>query len=99
MHRNRAVPAMRRDDGNPLSTVFIKLKRTLLVTGLQAILVGKNPDLQEVHEFGLRCIVLAMADSRTRAHALHVAESDNRARPVLSLCANAPSSTYVIIFM
>jgi hypothetical protein len=71
---------MRRDDGNPLPAVFIELKRTLLVTGLQAILVGKNPDLQEVHRFGLRCVVLAVADSRTRAHALHVADSDNRAR-------------------
>ena len=43
MHRNRAVPAMRRHDGNPLPTVFIELKRTLLVTGLQAIRFGKNP--------------------------------------------------------
>jgi hypothetical protein len=32
---------MRRRDGNPLPTVFIELKRTLLVTGLQAIRSGR----------------------------------------------------------
>jgi hypothetical protein len=80
MHRNRAVAAMRRDDVNPLPTVFFEIKRTLLVAELQAVRVGKNPNLEEVHRIGLRCVVLAMADAGARAHALHVADSDNGAR-------------------
>src|ERR671919_304059 len=72
MRGNRAFAAILRDDRDPLPTVLLELKRTLFITRQQTCLVWDDPNLQEVHGLGLRCVVLAVADACSRAHPLHV---------------------------
>src|SRR5919106_3739478 len=80
MRRNCALVAILRDDRNPFSGVFLDVKRTLLIAWPQARRGGKNPNLQEVHRLGLRCVVFAVADSCSRAHPLHITNANDGAR-------------------
>ena len=53
----------------------------LFVTRRQTGLVWNDPDLQEMNGFGWRRVVFAVADSGPRAHALDIADPDDRASP------------------
>src|SRR5262245_60922888 len=54
------------------------VERALFVARLDALAVGDEPDLQEVHVGGLRGVELAVADARSGAHALDLARADHR---------------------
>src|SRR5262249_30580932 len=47
---------------------------------LNALALGQNPDLVEVDRLGLRVVELAVANSRSGAHLLHLARADHRPR-------------------
>src|SRR5260221_5289431 len=51
-----------------------------LVAGRDAAHVRLDPDLQEMRDFGLGLVLLAVLHAAARAHALHVARDDGRAR-------------------
>ncbi len=51
----------------------------LFVAGLEAFLIGRDPDLQQAHLFVWRRIELAVADSCACGHALNFAAADDRA--------------------
>src|SRR5262245_48262003 len=80
MHRHGTIASLFRSDESPSPAIFIERDRLLFITGHQTCLAGNNPDLQEVHQLGLRCVVFAVADSCSGAHALYIANSDDGAR-------------------
>src|SRR5262245_63646544 len=47
---------------------------------MRALCLGKNPDLQEVHELLTRVIELAVGDARAGAHSLNLPRAYDRAR-------------------
>jgi hypothetical protein len=76
-HRALA-PVVRRDQPQPPLPSLGREMR-LFVAGLDAAPIGLDPDLQQVGQFVLRRIELAVHHAATGAHALHVARPDGRA--------------------
>src|SRR5581483_4263245 len=75
------VPPVRRSDQPQLAALLGFAEKLLVVCRLVAELVGKHPDLVQVHRLRLRRIELAVRHSGSRAHVLHVARLDHRPVP------------------
>src|SRR5690606_10469845 len=69
----RAVRAVRRDEEAQPVLALALVEAPLLVTGRQAGLLGKKPDLEEVQLLALGGVVLAVEDASPRRHSLHLA--------------------------
>ena len=78
--RERSVARVARRDQPQLAAPLVGGEGLLLVARREALALGLDPDLQEVH--GLRAvgIELAVLDAGARRHALHVARADHGAR-------------------
>ena len=74
---DRPVPAVPGGDEAQLSPPLGDGERLLLVGGLDARLLGDDPDLEEVDRLVMRGVLLAVQDAGARAHALHVAGPDD----------------------
>jgi len=73
---HRAVRAVGRGHQPQPAALLPLRKALLLVAGLDAALLGQDPDLQEVGGPVLGMVELAVHDAPARAHALHVAGRD-----------------------
>src|SRR5436190_9083440 len=85
MNGDRAIAAVTRGNQTKLAPSFRIGKSTLLISRLQAFLLGMNPDLKKVNGLSSRGIELAVADAGSCAHTLHFARLNHfaRARTVL----------------
>lgn len=79
MHGDAPVAAVTARDGTQSASSIVGGEVLLLVARCKARALGEDPDLEEVHRFGLRRVELAVANAGARRHALHVAGSDHRA--------------------
>src|SRR4029434_4513258 len=80
MHRDGTIASILRSNESPCALTLMERDSLLFITRHQTHLVLDDPNLQEMYGLVLRGIVFTVADSRSRAHPLHVARSDHRAR-------------------
>src|SRR5450759_4037884 len=79
MDRYRAAASIAGCDQPQPAAFRYRVEMLLLIARLDADDIRLDPALQQVYEFALRWIELAVLHALPRAHALHVAGTDHRA--------------------
>ena len=77
--RHRVFPAIVRCNQPQLARQALRRERKLFVAGFEAVGVGLDPDLQQMHRLVLRGVVFAVRDAVAGAHALRFAGPDQSA--------------------